>query len=100
MPGTEKRLIPIYEDNEACIAQIQKEFIRTDANKHIDPKFRAWVSQANGDMDIVDVRPIPSQENTADIFTKALNREMHWHHVKGLGMMSRMEAEQYRLSES
>ena len=81
--------IPMHEDNEACIKQIKKGFVRTDATKHIDPKYRAWVAQ--GDGKTVDVVSVASQDNTADIFTKALPGETHWHHVRGLGMLSREE---------
>jgi hypothetical protein len=82
--------ITMYEDNEACIAQICKGFMKTDATKHIDPKYQAWISQENGK--VVDVQPINSEHNTADVFTKALPKAIHWKHVKGLGMMSRAEA--------
>lgn len=84
------RPIPVYEDNEACIKQVQKGFVRTDAMKHIDPKYHAWVAQENGKT--VKVMPVASFDNTADIFTKALAANKHWHHVKGLGMLSREEA--------
>jgi hypothetical protein len=79
--------IVIYEDNEACIAQVQKGYSRTDATKHIDPKYIAWVAQENGST--VNVQPIASAENTADIFTKALPRVTHEYHCKGLGLVSR-----------
>jgi hypothetical protein len=82
--------ITIYEDNEACIAQVRKGFMKTDATKHIDPKYQAWISQENGN--VVDVQPINSEHNTADVFTKALPKAVHWTHVRGLGMMSRAEA--------
>jgi hypothetical protein len=74
----ESRIIPLLEDNEACIAQIQKGFVRSDSTKHIDPKYYHWIAQENG----TTVRSIPSQENTADIPSRRHN------HVKGLGLMS------------
>jgi hypothetical protein len=77
----------IHEDNEACIAQVQKGYSRTDATKHIDPKYIAWVAQENGVT--VNVQSIASAENTADIFTKALPRVTHEFHCKGLGLVSR-----------
>jgi hypothetical protein len=79
--------VVIFEDNEACIAQVQKGYSRTDATKHIDPKYIAWVSQENGNT--VNVQPIASAENTADVFTKALPRVTHEYHCKGLGLVSR-----------
>jgi hypothetical protein len=78
--------IPIHEDNEACIAQIQREFVRTDATKHINPMHHSWLQQEQGKT--IQVRPVRSMENTADIFTKALPSESHWRHLKGLGLKS------------
>ena len=65
---------------------MQKEYIRTNATKHIDRKYAAWVAQENGKS--VNVQPIPSHDNTADIFTKSLARIAHERHVRGLGMVS------------
>jgi hypothetical protein len=82
----ESQIIPLLEGNEACIAQIPKGFVRSDGTKHIDPKYYNWIAQENGTT--VDVRSIPSQENTADIFAKALPAAVHQYHVKGLGLKS------------
>jgi hypothetical protein len=81
--------IVIHEDNEACISQVQKDFVRTDASKHLDPMHHAWIQQEQGET--LEVKPIPSQENTADIFTKALPNVSHWKHVKSLGLRSLKE---------
>jgi ribonuclease HI len=78
--------IAIHEDNEACIAQVQKDFVRTDATKHLDPMYHTWIKQEQGETLLV--RPVGSQENTADIFTKSLPREVHWKHLRGLGLTS------------
>jgi hypothetical protein len=78
--------IVIHEDNEACITQVQKDFIRTDATKHLDPMHHAWIIQEQGET--LQVKPVSSQENVADIFTKALPSEVHRRHVKGLGLTS------------
>jgi hypothetical protein len=86
---TSKDPIPIHEDNEACISQVSGNFIRTDAVKHIDPKYHSWVSQENGIS--IKIVPVSSQDNTADIFTKALSREVHWRHVRGLGLVQKGE---------
>jgi hypothetical protein len=79
-------LIPVHEDNEACIAQVKRGFVRTDATKHIDPKLYAWVAQEDGKT--LEVRPIPSKENVADIMTKALDTVLHARHTRGLGLIS------------
>ena len=79
----------IHEDNEACITQVQKEFIRTDATKQLDPMHHAWIIQEQGKTLLVNA--VRSQENTADIFTKALPKEVHWKHLRGLGLISLKE---------
>jgi hypothetical protein len=88
--GGEVPPIVIHEDNEACIAQVQKDFIRNDATKHIDPMHHSWLQQEQGRT--LKVGPVRSMENTADIFTKALPSESHWKHLKGLGLMSHPSA--------
>jgi hypothetical protein len=79
--------ITIHEDNEACIAQVTSGFIRTDAMKHVDPKFHRWIEQENNST--IKVTPVASKDNTADIMTKALPRLIHQRHVTGLGLKSR-----------
>ncbi|KAL0371833.1 UNVERIFIED_CONTAM: Retrovirus-related Pol polyprotein from transposon TNT 1-94 [Sesamum calycinum] len=66
----EKSLIVIYEDNAACIAQIKDGYIKGDRTKHISPKFFSTHElQVEGK---VDVKQIPSSQNLANLFTKAL----------------------------
>jgi hypothetical protein len=84
--------IVIHEDNEACITQVQKEFMRTDATKHIDPMHHSWLQQEQGTT--IQIRPVRSMENTADIFTKALPNESHWRHLNGLGLRSYRQAKE------
>ncbi|XP_076957250.1 uncharacterized protein LOC143632674 [Bidens hawaiensis] len=62
----------IYEDNAACITQINKGYIKDDKTKHISPKFfSTYDLQKEGE---IEVRQIKSSENLADIFTKSLPR--------------------------
>ena len=82
--------IPLHEDNEACIKQVQKGYIRTDDVKHIDPKYYAWIAQEDGKT--VKVTSIPSKGNTADLMTKALPPVVHTRHVQGLGLISLSDA--------
>ena len=85
-----RQRIPLHEDNEACVKQVQKGYIRTDDVKHIDPKFYTWIAQENGNA--FEVKPIPSKENTADLMTKALPPVVHERHVRGLGLISLSDA--------
>lgn len=61
----------IHEDNEAAIA-ISAAERRTKRTKHIDVKYFATTGNIKaGD---VQVSPVPSDENPADLFTKPLGR--------------------------
>ena len=60
----------LFEDNDACIAQLREGFIKGDRTKHISLKlFFTHDLQKNGD---IDVRQIRSSDNPADLFTKSL----------------------------
>jgi hypothetical protein len=75
--------IKIFEDNTACIAQVQQGYIKSDRTKHIDPKF-FFMHDLNGKE--IDVKPVSSDKNLADLFTKSLGSVKHWQFVHGLGM--------------
>ena len=59
-----------YEDNVACIAQIKGGYIKGDRIKHILTKF-FYTHELRKDGEI-DVQQIRSNDNLADLFTKAL----------------------------
>ena len=60
----------IYEDNRACVAQIQSGYIKSNVMKNISPKFfSTHEMQMNGEILVTHIR---SCENLADMFTKAL----------------------------
>ena len=60
----------LYEDNTTCIAQVKRRYIKGDRTKHISPKFFfTHELQKKGD---IEVQQIPSSDNLADLFTKAL----------------------------
>lgn len=60
----------LYEDNAACIAQLEGGYIKGDRTKHISPKFFFTHDlQKNGDISVQQIR---SANNLADLFTKAL----------------------------
>jgi hypothetical protein len=61
----------LYEDNAACITQLQEGYIKGDRTKHISPKFFFTHDLcAKGE---IDVQQIQSCNNLADLFTKPLS---------------------------
>jgi hypothetical protein len=76
--------IKIYEDNTACVAQVQSGYIKTDRTKHIDPKF-FFMHELNG-KDLL-VKSVSSEKNLADLFTKSLGSTKHWDLVQGIGLV-------------
>ena len=75
------QMTTIYEDNKACVVQVQQGYIKTDRTKHIDPKF-FFMHDLNGK--VLDVKSISSDDNLADLFTKSLGSNKHWKLLKGM----------------
>ena len=75
----------LYCDNQGAIATAnQPDYAVSGRSKHIDVRFHIIRdATANG---LVRLEYIRSSEMTADILTKALPKELHLRHVKGLGM--------------
>jgi hypothetical protein len=60
----------IYEDNAACIVQMQTDYIKNNMAKHISPKFfYTHKLQKEGEVNILQVQ---SCDNLADLFIKSL----------------------------
>ena len=60
----------IYEDNAACVAQMQMGYVKSNITKHISPKlFYPHALQKDGEIDILQTK---SCDNLADLFTKSL----------------------------
>ena len=79
-----KALDPVrmYVDNKACLERLDDGV--TDGNKHFRPKYFYVLSLVKqGD---VSVLKISSEENTADILTKALGPPQFQKHVNSLGV--------------
>jgi hypothetical protein len=74
----------IYEDNAACIAQIQSGYIKGDRIKHISPKF--FYTHELQEKKEVQIEQIKSAENLADLFTKALPKSTFQKLVHQIGM--------------
>jgi hypothetical protein len=75
----------LYEDNSACVSQMQAGFIKGDRTKHIDPKYFSFTHDliTTG---ALEIKKIMSAENLADLFTKALPVSVHRRLVHGIGM--------------
>ena len=74
----------MYEDNAASIAQIKEGSIKGDRTKHIPPKF-FYPHELQKNQEI-EVKQIRSQDNLADLFTKALPKSIFQKLVYGIGM--------------
>lgn len=74
----------MYEDNAACISQLNEGYIKGDRTKHISPKFFfTHELKKKGDIKVLQVR---SSENLADLFTKALPTATFKKLVHNIGM--------------
>jgi hypothetical protein len=74
----------IYEDNAACIAQMQTRYIKTNYMKYISPKlFYPHELQEHGKTSIFQIK---SCDNLADLFTKSLPLAIFDKCVKDIGM--------------
>ena len=79
----------IYEDNAACITQMQKGYIKSNITKHIAPKlFYPHELQQSGEINILQTK---SCDNMADLFTKSLPTSLFEKYVKGIGMRRRRD---------
>jgi len=74
----------IYEDNSACITQMETGYIKSNITKHISPKlFYPHELQKNGEINILQTK---SCDNLVDLFTKSLPGPMFQNFVHGFGM--------------
>jgi hypothetical protein len=74
----------IYEDNAACVDQIQTRYIKTNYMKHISPKlFYPHELLEHGKIIILQTK---SCDNLADLFTKLLPLAIFDKCVKDIGM--------------
>ena len=64
----------IYEDNSACVIQMQTGYIKSNITKHIVSKlFYPHELQESGEINILQIK---SCDNLADLFTKSLPTSM------------------------
>lgn len=75
----------IYEDNAACVAQMQTGYVKSNLTKHIDPKF--YYAHELHKMNEIRVQHTKSCENVADLFTKSLPASSFERCVRSIGMI-------------
>jgi hypothetical protein len=74
----------IYEDNVACITQMQLGYVKSNVTKHITHKlFYSHELQVNGEISILQTK---SCDNLADLFTKSLPYCTFFKCVAGIDM--------------
>jgi len=77
--------IVFYENNSACVTQMQAGFIKGDHTKHIDSKYFSFTNDLITDK-ALEVKKIASADNFADLFTTAFSLSIHRRLVHGIGM--------------
>jgi hypothetical protein len=74
----------IYEDNVACVAQMQSGYVKSNFTKHITPKlFYPHELQESG---VISMMQIKSCNNLTNLFTKSLSYTTFSKCVVGIGM--------------
>ena len=74
----------IYEDNAACVTQMQTGYVKNNLTKHIAPKyFYPHDLQKQGEVKILQAR---SCDNMTDLFTKSLPATTFRKFVREIGM--------------
>jgi hypothetical protein len=74
----------IYEDNVACIAQMQSGYVKSNVTKHITPKlFYPHELQVNGEISILQTK---SCDNLTDLFTKSVPYYTFSKCIAGIGI--------------
>ena len=74
----------IFEDNAACVVQMESGYIKSNLMKHITPKlFYPHELQKNGEIEILQTK---SCDNLVDLFTKSLPYSTFHKYVEGICM--------------
>jgi hypothetical protein len=82
--GATKSPTIIYEDNIACVAQMQTWYIKTNYTKYISLKlFYPHKLEEGGEISIVQIK---SCDNLADLFAKSLPLVIFDKYVKDIDM--------------
>ena len=78
----------ILADNQGAMKLASYPQIH-DRTKHIDIRYH-FVREA-AERGLIAIDYVPTANMRADILTKALPRERHWEHLRGLGLRERSE---------
>ena len=65
--------VTIFEDNAPVISMLHNDALNYNTTKHINPRFHFTKDLIK--TGIIKVEKVPTANNIADIFTKALSRE-------------------------
>ncbi|KAK8366405.1 hypothetical protein V6Z12_A02G117800 [Gossypium hirsutum] len=84
LPSRKEATTVLFEDNTACIDQLDSGYIKGDITKHIAPKF--FFTHDLQKIKEIKVKQISSSENLADLFTKALPTSVFQKLVYYIGM--------------
>lgn len=77
----------IYEDNSACVRQMSSGFIKADRTKHVSPHIFGF-TQDLMDQKQLEIKKIESENNVADMLTKALPAYKHKKLIHAAGLRS------------
>jgi hypothetical protein len=83
-PNRINQPIIIYEDNQSSIKTAQNR-IHNNRSKHIDVRHHFIREQV--EMKNIKIEYIPTTDQIADIFTKALGATLHVKHTRNLGLL-------------
>ena len=83
----EQKPTVIFEDNAAYIDQVTSSFIKADRMKHISPHIFG-LTQDLMESGQIEVRKIKSENNVANMLTKALPAYKHRKLIHDVGMRS------------
>ena len=84
----------IFEDNAACVAQIQTGYVKSNITKHISPKL--FFKHELQKKEEISVTLTKSCDNLADIFTKSLLASPFEKCVRGIGLRRLGEVQSLR----
>jgi hypothetical protein len=75
----------VFADSTGCLSQMENNR-HHERTKHIDIKYH-YVRDVY-EQQIIDFQHCLTNEMTADILTKPLPRQLHWHHLERMGLYS------------
>jgi hypothetical protein len=73
----------VFTDSTGCLSQMENAR-HHERTKHIDIKFH-YVRDVY-ERQLIDFQHCSTHDMTADILTKPLSRQLHWHHLKHAGL--------------